>query len=141
MDFMATFTARVLYNDSLISPTEVTSRRASETSTTEMNAAVEGDELFNARWAFIARMYADEVYQRDDYLLDVGTFTIEAADPFEVMSEVFRKLNIDHPAGWSHRSMCVADAAVIDGNVYFISETGYQIVPVEELNDANIAVA
>lgn len=124
----------VLYNDSLIGDKGVVpNRRASQTSTADMNAAVEGDDLWAARWPFVTRMFDDAPFQRGDYLLDVGTFNIEGENNIGVCNNVYRKLNIDHPQGWEHRSMSIGDVVIIDGGeAYAVAETGFAQV---ELTD------
>ena len=56
-----------------------------------------------------------------------GEFNDAKADE-DVLEELFREFNIDHPAGFKSYSMSVGDMVDLDGRIYWCAPIGFERV-------------
>jgi hypothetical protein len=67
------------------------------------------------------------VFELDTTGLDPAKYALTAAEA------AFERLNIDHPAGWRHRSMSVGDVVVVGETALRCAPIGWEPVPADVL--------
>lgn len=65
-------------------------------------------------------------YQPGDPLEKVYVMEVEGLMCLEMAEKVFTALNIDHPEDYRHRSLCVGDVVVIEGQAYACRSCGFE---------------
>lgn len=135
----------VYYNDALTDPQSITERALADDNgrpyrMSEINSDTRVQILVDGGAASLPAARIADAYQQGDPLLKVHETLVPALSKFDddpaawtaaVCETVFRVLNVDHPYGWSRRSMSVGDVVVVGESAFAVAREGFVSVSVD----------
>lgn len=133
--------ARVLYNDAVIDRQAMDEARLPGR-LSELDRDLRRSGAVMAAWS---RFNGDH-FQPGDPLLEVLTFDIDESEYDQteawLMMKVacghaFTTLNIGHPPGWEHRSMCVGDVVILGESASYCASVGWVTADISQSDIKN----